>query len=250
MKQFTRHILILTFAFALTACGTLRNQGVGVGKDGTVSAYNNLDRHGAIALFQSQEGKACYDTIKEAINFTLVDDRVKDKMVSKQGEGANAFDAIIAQTNAMADLAKNSMKYAAHMVAYSNGLTPQDPIVQLASLCKRTNFYDAAIAKSDNRHETYRAIAAEVGDVLKTTTPYAALAYVGSKVGDRNDISGNNNALGNNNGVAEPTVVPPNIVVDGENVSTPPLPDDPENIPDDPENIPDDPNTIPADPNI
>lgn len=244
MKQLTRQILILSLAFALTACGTLRNQGVGVGKDGTVSAYNNLDRHGAIALFQSQEGKACYDTIKEAINFSLVDDKVKDKMVTNQSDpaAANAFDAIIAQTNAMADLAKNSMKYAAHMVAYSNGIAPVDPIVQLASLCKRTNFYDAAIAKSDNRHETYRAIAAEVGSVLKTTTPYAALAYVGSKVGDRNDISGNNNALGDNNGVADPTVVEPNIVVDGENVSTPPLPDDPENIPDDPENIPLDPN--------
>ena len=226
----TRLSILLTLITFAMGCATLSNQGVGVGKNGTVSAYNNLDRHGAIALFQSQEGRVCYNTIKAAIDYTLSD---RQPTVVTNAD-TNAFDAIISQSKAMADLASDSMKYAAHMVAYSNGLTPSDPVVQLAALCKRNNYYDAQIAKSKNRHETYRAITAEIGDVLNTTAPYAALAYVGSKVGDRNNISGSTNAIGDNNGVAEPTIVDPNIVINGENVSTPPLPEDPNTIPEDP----------------
>lgn len=244
MKQFTKLLLTISLAFAFTACSTLRNQGVGVGEDGTVSAYNNLDRHGAIALFQSQEGKACYDTIKEAIQFSIIDQNksVRGNRAFESSPSISSYDAMAQMAKSMEKLASESMKYASHMVAYSNGITPQDPIVQLASLCKRNGYYDMKMHASDNRHETYRAIASEVGSLLKTTTPYAALAYVGSKVGDRNDISGNNNALGDENAVSEPTVVPASIVADGKNVSTPPLPDDPETIPLDPNVIPLDPN--------
>lgn len=218
--KFMKFFLIITLLLTLQACAGFRNQGVGVGKDGTVSAYNNLDRHGAIALFQSQEGKICYDTIKQAISYSLTQNQSESKptrggrsFVEGEATGTTAYDAIISQANAMAKLAKDSMKYAAHMVAYSNGITPQDPIVQLAALCRRTNYYDSQIAQSENRHETYRAIAAEVGSVLKTSSPYAALAYVGSKVGDRNDISGNNSAVGDSNAVSTPTVVEPEVVI-------------------------------------
>ena len=243
-------IFILTFTF-LTGCQYLRNKGVGLGENNTVTAYNNLDRQGSIALFNSLEGQSCYNTIKEAITSSLnPSNPIEDYQNSPQFVGApkppkptTEFDALIEQSKAMADLAKALMKNAADMVAYSNNITPQDPIVQLAALCKRNNYYDMQMAKSENRHETAQKIFSDIKDALVGVTPYAALAYVGSKVGDRNSVRGDNNAYGDRNAVADPTVLDPTVIADGENISTPPLPEDP-NV------IPEDPNVIPFDPNL
>lgn len=239
---------LLTLVSGCETSGKIKNlfkkQEVEVNANDNVSAYKNLDRHTAIALFQSQEGKACFQNMKTAIEISLTTkaEYRRDFVGPKQATTYN--DAIIAQAKAMADLAKDSMKYASHMIAYSNGLIPQDPIVQLAALCKSNNYYDMKMAQSDNRHATAQKISGDIQQSVVGVTPFAALAFVGSKVGDRNNIRGNNNAYGDDNDVAQPTVI-----ADGENVSTAPLPEDPNVIPEDPNTIPLDPNVIPEDPN-
>ena len=231
MKNYKYLIAALSLTL-LVGCSSLRNIGVGVGESGTVSTYNNLDRHGAIALFQSQEGRACYDNIKEALQFSIV----KESQVQRGGKSfasqpTTEYGEFASMAKSMERLAAQSMKYASHMVAYSNGMTPQDPIVQLAALCKRNNYYDAQMANSEQRHETYRKIAGDVKETLLGVSPYAALGYVASKVGDRNVISGNNNALGDDNAVATPTIVeqpdpvrPEVVVVEPEIVIVPETP--------------------------